>query len=88
MFISQNSWISIRDLAKKYNVSTTAIGYINTGRNYRWLTEGLFNDYPIRPIGHGVEVKQPRSAGQSSSFDDIVSTSEETQRCGSSTGKK
>lgn len=44
----KNTWVSIPELAQKYNVTTTAIGYINSGRNYKWLTENLFNDYPLR----------------------------------------
>ena len=45
----KNTNISFIELSKIYKVSTTAIGYINIGKNYRWLTEKLFNDYPIHP---------------------------------------
>lgn len=43
-----NSYYSIEFLSKKYNISCTAVNYINIGRNYRWLTERLFDGYPLR----------------------------------------
>lgn len=43
-----NTALPLSILADMYKISGTAVRYINIGRNYRWLTEPLLNDYPIR----------------------------------------
>lgn len=54
-----NTALSLTNLSKKFNISITAIGYINEGKNLRKYTEKLFNSFPIRKF----KVPQPSRKG-------------------------